>query len=46
MLKVGFQGKNGTYSDLAVDYFFKDQQFIKVNYPNFKKIIYDIINAN
>lgn len=42
MLKVGFQGKNGTYSDLAVDYFFKDQQFIKVNYPNFKKIIYDI----
>ena len=42
MLKVGFQGKNGTYSDLAVDNFFKGQQFTKVNYPNFKKIVYDI----
>lgn len=42
MYKVGFQGKNGTFSDLAVDRFFAGKDFQKANYPNFKLIIKDL----
>ncbi|MCI5773802.1 MAG: prephenate dehydratase [Erysipelotrichaceae bacterium] len=44
MLKVGFQGKNGTYSDLAVDLYFAKQKIQKYNYANFLSIVEDIEN--
>lgn len=41
-VKVGFQGANGTFSDIAVDKYFDGQDIVKVNYPNFLALIKDV----
>lgn len=41
-IKVGFQGANGTFSDIAVDKYFQGQDIVKVNYPNFLALIKDV----
>lgn len=41
MKRVGYQGKNGTFSDIAVSEFFKEP-IEKVNYTNFKSIFKDV----
>lgn len=46
MLKVGYQGVNGTYSEIAVNKFFNNMEFVGVNYTNFKDLINDVANKS
>ena len=41
-IKVGYQGAHGTFSEIAVQEFFKDQSFEACNYKNFPSIIADV----
>ena len=41
-IKVGYQGAHGTFSEIAVQEFFKDRAFEACNYTNFKSIIADV----
>lgn len=44
MIKVGFQGKHGTFSDVAVDEFFEGQIIEKVSFKDFLSIITAVEN--
>ena len=46
MIKVGFQGKHGTFSDVAVDGFFKGQDIEKVSFTDFYSIITAVENED
>ena len=41
-IKVGYQGAHGTFSEIAVQEFFKDRPFTACNYANFPSIIADV----
>jgi len=41
-IKVGYQGAHGTFSEIAVQEFFKNQVFEACNYKNFPSIIADV----
>ena len=44
MIKVGFQGKHGTFSDVAVDEYFVNREIEKVSFSNFLSIIKAVEN--
>ncbi len=46
MIRVGFQGKHGTFSDVAVDGFFKGQDIEKVSFTDFYSIITAVENED
>ncbi|NLC95949.1 MAG: bifunctional chorismate mutase/prephenate dehydratase [Erysipelotrichaceae bacterium] len=41
-IKVGYQGANGTFSEIAVNNYFKEKDFIGINYTNFVSIVKDV----
>lgn len=41
-IKVGYQGVNGTFSEIAVNNYFKGKDFEGVNYTNFINIVKDV----
>ena len=43
-VKVGYEGANGTFSEIAVNNYFKNESFIGINYTNFLSIVKDIEN--
>ncbi len=42
MMKVGYQGANGTFSEIAVNKYFEGKEFVSVNYKNFITIMQDV----
>lgn len=44
-MRVGYQGVNGTFSEIAVNQYFKNQDFFSVNYKDFKNILNDVENG-
>ena len=41
-MKVGYQGINGTFSEIAVNEYFKDKNYTTCNYSNFVDILKDV----
>jgi len=44
MIKVGYQGKNGTYSELACLEYFNNEEIITKNYSEFVSLMTDVEN--
>ncbi len=44
MIKVGFLGSYGTFSEMAVKQFFSSEQYESCNYKDFTSIIHDVEN--
>jgi len=44
MIKIGYQGNNGTFSEIAVINYFKDKEYEKVGFKNFKAIFNSLMN--
>lgn len=43
-MKVGYQGENGTFSEIAVNKYF-NSEITKCNYSNFKSIVNDVLDG-
>ncbi len=46
MKKVGYQGNNGTFSEIAAVKYFKDEEIERIGYTNFKDIIDAVVNGD
>lgn len=45
-IKVGFQGRNGTFSEIAAMQYFRGRDYEAVGYPDFRTILADVENGS